>query len=181
MRTVLFQPEQEFLQYFLSFLKTLALRAKPDSMHLLIRGDDYPLVRRAVKLAGHSDQMVRTQARAAYLTLLRCAKDGHVLDQVIEVTLEMLLVAFGNMFGFRTCFEQQYLLPICSISSICSPWFGNVLQKEISRIWATQFSWCLILAYESEAARAIGQTLVVTVVCNGTGPRDLNTYLSRDT
>lgn len=105
-------------------------------MHLLIRGDDYPLMRRAVKLAGHSDQMVRTQARTAYLTLLRCAKDGHVLDQAIEVTLEMLLVAFGNMFGFRTCFEQQYLLPICSISSICSPWFGNVLQKNILSLWA---------------------------------------------
>ena len=120
------------MQYFLSFLKTLALRVKPDSMHLLIRGDDYPLMRRAVKLAGHSDQMVRTQARAAYLTLLRCAKDGHVLDQAIEVTLEMLLVAFGNVWLSDVgCALNKNIVHVFDQFDQFA-WFGNALQKEIS-------------------------------------------------
>ena len=77
--------------------------------------------------------VVRTQARAAYLTLLRCAKDGHVLDQAIEVTLEMLLVAFGNVWLSDVGCALNIILSMCSISS---PWFGNALQKEISSNWA---------------------------------------------
>ena len=103
-----------------------------------------------------------------------------MLDQAIEVTLEMLLVAFGNMFGFRTCFAQQYITHMFDQFDLFALVWKCLAKRNIKPLGKTQFSWCLVLAYESEAARAIGQTLVVTVVCNGTGPRALNTYLSRE-
>ncbi len=73
-------------------------------------------------------------------------------------------------FGCRMCFEQKYCPCVRSIRSVRLVW-KCFTKRNIKQWGETQFSRCLVLAHESEAARAIGQTLVVTVVCNGTGGR----------
>jgi len=82
---------EEFLQYFLSLIKTIALRAKPEAMHLLLTSNDFPVLRRALMLSAHGDQMVRTQARTAYLTILRGLLDAEVREKAIQLAQEMLL------------------------------------------------------------------------------------------
>lgn len=83
--------KEEFLQYFLSLIKTIALRAKPEAMHLLLTANDFPVLRRALMLSAHGDQMVRTQARTAYLTILRGLLDAEVREKAIQLAQEMLL------------------------------------------------------------------------------------------
>ena len=90
--------EEEFLQYFLSLIKTLALRVKPEEMHLLLTANDFPVLRRALMLGAHSDQMVRTQARATYLMLLRGLLDEQVREKAIQLAQEMLLFSVRFMY-----------------------------------------------------------------------------------
>lgn len=82
--------EEEFLQYFLSLIKTIALRAKPEATHLLVTANDIPILRRALMLSAHGDQMVRTHARAAYLTILQ-KLDVEVREKAIQLVQKMLL------------------------------------------------------------------------------------------
>jgi len=83
--------EEEFLHYFLSLLKTLALRVKPQEMSLLLTANDFPILRRALMLSAHGDQMVRTHARAAYLKILSGMPDEQVREKAIQLAQEMLL------------------------------------------------------------------------------------------
>ena len=90
--------EEEFFQYFLSLIKTLALRVKPEEMLLLLTGNEFPILRRALMLTAHGDQMVRTQARTTYLTILRGARDEQVREKAIELAQEMLLFSLRFMY-----------------------------------------------------------------------------------
>ena len=100
--------EEEFFQYFLSLIKTLALRVKPEEMHLLFTANEFPILRRALMLSAHGDQMVRAQARTTYLTILRGVRDEQVREKAIELAQEMLL--FSVRFIYRNCMKLHAML-----------------------------------------------------------------------
>ena len=100
--------EEEYLQYFLSLIKTLALRVKPEEMHLLLTANEFPILRRALMLSAHGDQMVRTQARTTYLTILHGVRDEQVREKAIELAQEMLL--FSVRFMYRNCMQLHAML-----------------------------------------------------------------------
>lgn len=78
-------------------------------MHLLLTANDFPVLRRALMLSAHGDQLVRTQARAAYLTILRGLLDEEVREKAIQLAQEMLL--FTVWFMYRNhVFSCEYVV-----------------------------------------------------------------------
>ena len=60
-------------------------------------------------LSAHGDQLVRTQARAAYLTILRGLLDEEVREKAIQLAQEMLL--FTVWFMYRNhVFSCEYVV-----------------------------------------------------------------------
>ena len=62
-------------------------------------------------LSAHGDQLVRTQARAAYLTILRGLLDEEVREKAIQLAQEMLL--FTVWFMYRNhVFSCEYVVEV---------------------------------------------------------------------
>ena len=163
--------------------ETLALRVKPEEMHLLLTANDFPVLRRALMLSAHGDQMVRTQARATYLTLLRGLLDEQVSEKAIQLAQEMLL--FSDRFMYRNhmlfCEEvggtgntDTRFLPLFQTHSDQSvglplPTVGPYASVAASVAAATYQHTCIAGSAATKVAAAVDETPVVSVVLHGTG------------
>lgn len=76
----------EIVDYFISFLKMLALKINKDSIQFFFnkRFRHFPLYGAAISLYNHSEQMVRTAARTIALTVFSL-KDPEIMNTVLSL------------------------------------------------------------------------------------------------
>ena len=147
-------------------MKTLALRVKPEAMCLLLTANDFPILRRALMLSADGDQMVRTQARATYLTILRGLLDEQVREKAIQLAQEMLL------FSVRSCTEKLHTI----LWRGCGPYSKPIVTKDdqsvglaLPTVGPYAYEGCIPGSAATKVAAAVDETPVVSVVLHGTG------------
>ena len=143
-------------------MKTLALRVKPEAMYLLLTANDFPILRRALMLSADGDQMVRTQARATYLTILRGLLDEQVREKAIQLAQEMLL------FSDRSCTEITCYF-VKRLGALFQTHSDQSVGLALPTVGPYAYEGCIPGSAATKVAAAVDETPVVSVVLHGTG------------